>query len=230
MELSVNFPERPKTEIKNLEKTLGFLDKFFSDFNVEYRIFGSIIPAALLGKPQRKLGDIDLMMDAEDEGKLLREFRKAGYKVERRNFRLLALEMVWLEATGKELYDLTAFLGHFDKHKNFVIRVSNNLQVVASSEAVRATKYKFGSASFIGIPVEAAFYGAWASRSNPKRKYDLAAFRLKGKNKPPKYSVIDFYYKDKKLPFLYPISCFLQNVLGKISLSLGGNYDFWRHS
>jgi hypothetical protein len=136
--------------------------------------------------------------------------------------------MIWLEAASKDHYDLTVFLGRFDKDKNFIIRISDNLKIVVPSKAVKPTKYKFGSANFVGIPAEAAFYGAWASRSNPKRKYDLAAFRLKGKDKLPKYSVIDIYYKDKKLSFLYPFSCFLQNLLGKISLSLGGNYDFWR--
>lgn len=228
MDFPIIFPKRPRTEIESLENTLEFLDKLFKELKLKYRVFGSIIPAALLGRPQRRLGDIDLMVETRNEKKLFSRLEEKGYKVEKRTFRLLGIDMVWGEATNKKLYALTLFLGNFDKNNNFTVKISNKLKAVASRQAIKPTRYKFGPASFIGIPTQAAYYGAWVSRNNPKRKYDLAVFKLREKDSLPVYSIIDFYYKNKKVPFLYSLSCWLQNFLGKVSISLGKNYDFWR--
>lgn len=217
-----------REEIRKLRNTLRFLENVFESLGIEHRIFGSIIPATLLGRPQRKLGDIDLMTAVKDEGKLFQQFIKNGYKVERRRFKFLGLEMIWLEARRESLCDLTIFLGNFDQNKNFVVKISKNLKAVVPRQAIKATRYKFAGASFVGIPISTAYFGAWISRNNPKRKYDLAVFKLKKKNKLPNYSVMDFYYKGKKIPFLYTFCCCLQNLLGRISVLLGGNYDFWR--
>jgi hypothetical protein len=79
----LTFSERPRVEVKSLENTLNFLNMLFSDLKVEYRVFGSVLPAAILGKPQRKLGDIDLMLDVMNEDRLFQEFKKRVTKLNR---------------------------------------------------------------------------------------------------------------------------------------------------
>ncbi len=223
------FPEISKEEGGKLKKTIKLLGRVLADLKIEYRIFGSIIPAAILGKPQRKLGDIDLMIGFNSKDRLFNRLKKEGCKVEEKRFRFLGIDFVWAEAVKSNLLELTIFLGQFDKDNNFVVDISKNFKALAHSKAIEPTIYKFYHSSFVGIPAATAYYGALASRGNPKRKYDLAVFEVKKNKKPPKgYSVVDFYYKDRKLAFLYPFSCLLQDILGRMSLFFGGNYDFWR--
>jgi predicted nucleotidyltransferase len=223
------FPKRPREKTEKLKRTIKLLSKILADLKVEYRVFGSVVIAAILGRSQRKLGDIDLMVDKKDKDRLFQGLRKAGYNLEERRFRFLAINFVWAEAEKNDLLSLTIFLGNFDKEKNFVVKISKNLSAVAHTQAIKPTVYHFYNAHFMGIPAVTAYYGALASRGNPKRKYDLAVFELKKIKKPAKdYSVIEFYYQDKKLPFLYPLGCFWQDFLGRISVFLGGHYDFWR--
>lgn len=224
-----DFPKRPKEETKKLKETIKLLSKVLAELKIEYRVFGSVIMAVILGQPQRKIGDIDLMIDERDKDKFFQRLRKESYKLEERRFRFLGINFVWAEAVKRDLLGLTMFLGRFDQDNNFAVKISENLKAVAHSEAIKPTIYNFYDAQFIGIPAATAYYGALASRGNPKRKYDLAVFKVKKTKKPPRdYSVIDFYYKDKKLPLVYPLSCFFQDLLGRISVFLGGNYDFWR--
>lgn len=223
------FPERPREETEKVKRTIRLLSKILTDLKIEYRIFGSVIMAAILSRPQRKIADIDLMVDKRDKDKLFQRLRKEGYLFEERRFRFAGINFIWAEAAKKDLLGLTIFLGKFDKEKNFIVKISKKLSAVAHSKAIKPTLYNFDSSRFVGIPTATAYYGALASRGNPKRKYDLAVFEMKKIKKPPKnYSVIDFYYKDKKLTCLYPLSCLLQDILGRISVFLGGNYDFWR--
>lgn len=223
------FTKVPKVEREKLKKTVRLLSKALADLKIEYRIFGSIIPAAILGRPQRKLADIDLMVDLRDKDEFFQGLRKERYQLKERRFRFLAIDFVWAEAAKGDLLELSIFLGKFDKDNNFIVDISKNLKALAYNRAIKPTLYSFYGSRFVGIPTVTAYYGALASQGNPKRKYDLAVFEVKKMKKPPKdYSVIDFYYKDRKLPFLYPFSCFLQDLLGRISVSLGGNYDFWR--
>ena len=62
-------------DIAKVKKTINLLSKILADLKIEYRIFGSIIPAAILGKPQRKLGDIDLMINIADKARLLNNLK-----------------------------------------------------------------------------------------------------------------------------------------------------------
>lgn len=212
-----------------MKRTIGLLSRVLDDLKIECRIFGSVIPAAILGRPQRKLGDIDLMINLNDRDKLCQRLENEDYQTKVRRFEFLGLILVCIEAIKKGFLDLTIFLGEFDKKKNFVIRLSKNFKLVVHHQAIKPTAYQLHGVRFIGIPAETGYYGAWVSRGNPKRKYDLAVFEQEKIPRPAKnYPVIDFYYRHKKLPFLYPLSCFLQDLLGRASFFFGGDYDFWR--
>lgn len=227
--MAQQFSEVPKKEIERLKRTIKLLSKVFADLKIEYRIFGSIIPAAILGRPQRKLGDIDLMINLKDKARLFDHLKKEGHQPKERKLRFCGINFFWAEAVKSDLLDLTIFLGKFDKDKNFIVDISKNLKAIAYNEAIKQTPYNFYGAKFIGIPAVTGYYGTLASRGNPKRKYDLAVFEIKKIRKPPKnYSALDFYYKGKKLTSLYYFSCFLQDLLGRLNLFLGRNYDFWR--
>lgn len=226
---SFGIPERPKEEKEKLEKTIKLLVRIFADLKIEYRVFGSAIPTVILGRPQRKLGDIDLMLDLKGKDRFFKSLKEEHYQLEERKFRFLGVEMIWAEALTENLFDLTIFLGNFDEEDNFIIKISKNFKVVCHAQTIKPTIYSFAESKFIGIPAVTGYYGALASQGNPKRKYDLAVFKLKKIERPPKgYSPIDFYFKEIKLPFVYPFSCFLQDVLGRISIILGGKYDFWK--
>jgi hypothetical protein len=227
--MSSRFSQIPKKEKDKLRRTIKLLSKILADLKIEYRIFGSIIPAALLGRPQRKLGDIDLMVETEDKKIFYRELEKIGYQIKENRFTLLGFDFLWVEAISKDLLTLTIFLGKFDENQNFISKISKNISAIAHGESIKPTHYSFYGAKFTGVPAMTAYYGALTSKGNPKRKYDLAVFENQKIQNPPKgFSIIDFYYKKTKLPFLYSLGCFLQDFLGRISIALGGNYDFWR--
>ncbi len=227
--MSSRFSQISKKEREKLRRTIRLLSKILADLKIKYRIFGSVIPAALLGRPQRKLGDIDLMIETEDKKILYQELEKAGYQIKEKRFTLFGFDFLWVEALSKDLLTLTIFLGKFDENQNFISKISKNISAIAHSEAIKPTRYSFYGARFIGVPAMTAYYGILTSQGNPKRRYDLAAFEDRKIQKPPKgFSIIDFYYKKTRLPFLYPLACFFQDFLGRISIFLGGNYDFWR--
>ncbi len=227
--MSGRFAQVSKEETEKLERTIKLLSEILTDLKIKYRIFGSIIPAAILGLPQRKLGDIDFMIELKDKEKLYHKLEEAGYQIKEDRFTLFGFDFLWAEAIGKNLVTLTIFFGKFDQGQNFICKISKNISAVAHGHAIKSTPYSLYGAKFIGIPAVTAYYGALASRGNPKRIYDLAVFETKKIKSPPKnFSALDFYYKKTKLPFLYSLSCFLQDFLGRISLTLGRNYDFWR--
>lgn len=216
-------------EKDKLETTLLLLVEVLRKLKTEYRVFGSVIPAAILGRPQRKLGDVDLMLDIKDADRISQRLKNNGFKCNRKQLKMLGITMTWLEATSNNFYDLTAFLGKFDKDQNYIVNFSKNLRALVNYEAIRPTVYNYGHARFVGIPEKTAFYATWASRGNPKRKKDIEVFRSKKIDSVSiNYPIMSFYYNDKKLPYVYPILCFLQDFLGRISLFIGRNYDFWK--
>lgn len=222
-------PKIPRKEETKVKKTLCLLIKILADSKIQYRIFGSILPAALLGRPQRKLGDIDLMVDENGKNILFDKLEKEDYTVQERRFGLSGFNSPWAVAIKKYHLEVTIFLGQFDKEGNFNIFVSRNLKIVAKASSIKPTPYDLFNLRFIGIPKTTAFYGALKSKGNPKRKYDLTVFQLKKIEKPPiGYPVIDFYYKERRLHFLYSVFCFLQDFLGRTNVALGRNYDFWK--
>ncbi|OGM59227.1 hypothetical protein A2955_04525 [Candidatus Woesebacteria bacterium RIFCSPLOWO2_01_FULL_37_19] len=199
-----------------------------SSLSDKYRVFGSVLATALLGKPHRKIGDIDLILDSSKLDYFLNKLKKLGFVVYLRIMKFMGIKFEWIEIEKKDKLGFTVFPGDLTD-QGFVITLSKNIKLIVPKEAIKSTKYIFDDVSFSGIPSEYAYLGALRSKRNPKRKYDLAIFEAKMRTESSKgLKDIEFWYKNTRVGWIYPFLTFMQNLLGFLALRLGKSYDFWR--
>lgn len=212
--------ENQKEEIVNSLKTITTLLK---KCNANYRILGSILIVAYSNKIFRHIVDVDILLDRKSKDYLFKELENEGFEIKKRNW----LNFSWFEAHKPNHLGLTFLLiGDFEKDF-FRYKVSKSLELRINSDYLKPTKYSFGGANFVGIPIQSAIAGIKQSFLNPKRKLDKEILGEETKKKVRVYNNINVYFKGAKLPYLYDVFSFFHNVYGATRTKLGFKYENW---
>lgn len=215
-------------EENKVKLTLELLRPIFSGLDEKYRVWGSLLAAAVVEKLHRKIRDVDLLIDADKLGRFLTDLEKAGFNINKKSLSFLGLGMDVYIAERKDCINLNFFIGKFFENRDFEIKLSKNFSVATPAKAIVPTRYSLYGVNFVGVPATTNYARMYASRGNPKRKYDLEI--MKDIKKDPeilKMDLIQIRYKGKQLTWLFNLLQFLENILGGIRVKLGLPFEVW---
>lgn len=211
--------------------TLKLVVEIVNEMQMPYRIWGSVIPAAILGRLYRPLGDIDILIAEENLKQFVGKLQSKNFALEKRDIGILNFHFSWMEARKQNSTPLTIFYGKFDSKQNFIFYLNRNSTLVVEANSIKPTKYSLFGVQFLGIPPETSYCGIYRSRFNPKRRHELAIMQtvlsLSRLSCKPEAKL---FYKDNQVPFftlLYTLLQALRNVIGTMRVALGMKYDFW---
>lgn len=206
---------------------LKILDKVFNKQHISYRVLGSVLVAALNGKPHRTLGDIDVLVDETDYEKVISNLRAEGYTIETKHksgFR-------WIEAHHDGSLGFTFLLiGKFSEDY-FSCKLTKNIELRISTKYLKPTKYSLLGISFIGLPLRSIYEGLKISALNPKRTLDrkVVTNYLKG-NIPSGEALgrsFKVYLSGTEIPHAYALFSQLYNIYGGLRVLFGKKYEVW---
>lgn len=78
---------------EKVKKTLKMVVKKLEDFNIEYRLLGSVVAASLLGHQHRKLGDLDFIITKKIHDHYSVTYKKSALK--RKRVCSVSQENIW---------------------------------------------------------------------------------------------------------------------------------------
>jgi len=198
----------------------------FAGFS-DYRVLGSILVAAVNGKPHREIHDIDFLVDEKIYEEIVGRFEKLGFKRIKKH----APGFKWDEFEKINFLTFTNLLKGSFKTGYFEYKTSRWLSLRIDNDYLKATDYKLFGLSIKGIPKRSVFEGIKIASLNTKRKVDKEILTKNFENKLPGGLTINQAFKVRifglNIPFLYTIFSQSYNLLGGIRQRLGKSYDPW---
>lgn len=210
---------------KQVKKTLELTILILNKYRVEYRVLGSVVTAAIIGKQHRKLNDIDFLIDSSRRKEILEEFYKVGYYHRGGRF-AFARKYLNLDSLENNNYlEAGMFWGSWDNDGFTIGSKSNGITI--DQKALVKHKYKLHGVNFVGLPKEVISRGLMASSGNPKRKLAVRFFR-ENNILPMKNDYIHPHIFGFKVDFIYYLAMHLLNEIGFIRVKLNKPFDPWR--
>lgn len=213
--------------VEAIKGGLASLDKIFNKNNIEYRVLGSVLVAAINGKPHRTLGDIDVLIDEGDQDRIFFSLKSEGYTIERKKkygFR-------WVEVHHPRNLGFTFLLIGTFRDNYFHCKLTDNIELNISSRYLEPTDYQLFGTHFTGIPIRSIYEGLKISSFNPKRSLDrkvvekhLGGNIPNGENLDEAFTV---FLSGVKLPHAYVLFSQLYNIYGGLRVLLGKKYEIW---
>jgi len=212
--------------LKEVRCGLQTLDKVFNNRQVNYRVLGSVLVAAINGKPHRTLGDIDILLDQSNLHRVVGELQKEGYKV----INMKKLCFSWLEAHKENCIGFTFLLvGKFCE--DYFSYKYGWVELRISGSYLTPTKYSLLGYSFVGIPLCSVYEGLKISDLNPKRTLDNEVVKRVLGNKISGGNTLEqsfqVYLLGVAIPHLYPLFSRLYNIYGGLRVKFGKRYEIW---
>lgn len=206
---------------------LDALDKVFNQQQLDYRVVGSLLIAALNGAPHRRIGDIDIVIDEKDLKAALNGLINENYQLSER--KIFGFKVV--EAKNPEKLGFTFLITGKSTNDYFSYKPFRWLELRISNQYLQPTPYLLFGIKFIGIPPASVLEGIRVSNLNPKRNFDkkvltekLTQNTLKGETLEKAFRVFLF---GTKIPFLYLIFSYIYNLFGGLRVTLGKKYEIW---
>lgn len=218
----------PQTDSESPVKGgLLLLDKVFNKQKINYRVLGSLLVAALNGKPHRKLNDIDILLDVNHADKVFQTLKEEGYKIElKRKF-----GFAWIEAHHPQNLGFTFLLVGKFEDKYFSYKLSKSLQLRISNEYLKPTQYSLFGINFTGIPQRSIYEGLKISSLNPKRTQDKKVVERNFGAFPPDgerfNKAFKIYLFGKEIPGAYAFFSQFYNLYGGLRVRFGKKYEVW---
>jgi hypothetical protein len=210
-----------------LAESLSVLDDVLNASDVNYRIIGSLLIAALNGKPHRTIGDIDVVLDVASLDKVVAQLKERGFVLEHNR----AWGFEWIELNHKHLIGFTFLLVGEFRDSYFSCDLKNHLRLHVSNAYLRPTEYTLCGTTFIGIPVPSIVEGLLISHLNPKRTLDRKVIKRIFGEQIPRGDSIDrsftVYLFGVRLPYVYSFFSRIYNVFGGLRVLLGKKYEVW---
>lgn len=209
-----------------VQQSMMVLQRALVATHVKYRIVGSLLIAAIHGKPHRPLGDIDVIISEEDLPTVLDVLRAEGFRLTERH----AWGFRWLESAKDDHLHFTFLLvGTFEKNC-FSYKLSKHIVLHIDNAFLAETTYALNGISFTGIPVVSICEGLRASSLNPKRKRDRQVMQsqcARHQNGMRLDKAFTVYWHGMKLPKAYVFFSWLYNLYGGLRVLLGKRYETW---
>lgn len=220
----------PFTQVTHFDSVsygLKELDKVFNKQHIQYRVLGSVLVAALNGKPHRILGDIDVLVDEDGYREVVTRLKTEGYVMSLKH----SFGFHWTEAHREGSLGFTFLLvGKFFK-EYFLYSISKYIELRILRTYLEATTYSLLGTSFIGIPLRSIYEGLKISNLNPKRKLDRKVVTDYLKGSIPSGVTLDRAFSvfvfGIELPYIYKLFSELYNLYGSVRVRLGKRYEVW---
>lgn len=217
--------------MKNQERsTINSLEALQEVFKgiPDYRVLGSILVAAINGKPHREIHDIDLLIDEKNIKEVLARFEKLGFKRVQKH----APGFSWDEFEKPNYLTFTNLLKGSFKEGYFEYRINRWLSLRINGDYLTATQYKLYGLPIKGIPKRSVFEGIKIASLNTKRKIDREVITGNFGSELPDGLSINKAFKVKvfglNIPYLYGIFSQIYNLIGGVRQKLGKPYDPWQ--
>jgi len=213
--------------IKRVRGGLTALREVFAGNAGEYRVVGSALVAALYGKPHRKLGDIDMLVDAAKNRQIIAGLIEKGYTIENKS----AWGFRWQEAYHRSRLGFTFLLVGTFGSQYFSCVLRGHIELRISNAYIKPMRYSLLGIEFIGIPRESVYQGIKASFLNPKRTLDRKIMKALCADVFSEGEKLDasfqLYLCGIRVPYAYTIFSHLYNLYGGIRVRFGKKYEAW---
>lgn len=214
-------------DIREIENGLAILTKVFNKEGITYRVLGSILVAAINGKPHRTLGDIDVLLDESSWQQISADLKKEGYQLVDKN----KVGFNWYEAHKPHSLGFTFLLIGKFRNDYFEYELNRSLKLRISSSYLFPTKYSLFSHSFTGIPRRSVYEGLKISSLNPKRKLDREVVTKNFAGEIPTGTKLEkafnIYLFGIEIPYAYSFFSSLYNLYGGMRVIFGKKYEVW---
>ena len=218
-----SYPNQDKAIIGSLH----ILDKTFNKQSLHYRVIGSLLVAALNGKPHRKLGDIDILIDESEFDSITSNLRLEGYAIKKKT----SSGFNWIEANHQKNLGFTFLLvGKFNQN-NFTCNLTKTITLEISNAFLYPTPYTFFGIRFTGIPLRSIYEGLKISSLNPKKASDrslvaefIGGHIPAGESLNQAFRVLVFGIE---IPYAYTFFSYLYNIYGGLRVLIKKQYEIW---
>lgn len=213
-----------------VKESLEVLDDVLNKLGAQYRIVGSLLVAALNGKPHRTVGDVDVVLEKSAFDVVLKSLEGHGFVLENKSWGCGFFR--WVEMNHERLVGFTFLLVGKFKDDYFECALTKHITIKISDKFLQKTKYTLFGVSFSGVPAISICDGLRISNLNPKRKLDRAVMRrILQKDVLPHGESIDKSFKvylyGIRLPFAYSLFSQLYNLYGGLRVICGRRYEVW---
>jgi len=198
--------EEQKQFITNsLKAAIGAVE----ECNAEYRVIGSVLIIAYLGKVYRPIHDVDILIDSKCKECVFEQLKKEGFVLGRKT----AFPMYFAEKA--QHIPLNLHFGDFTKDSVRFHICGRICEWRITADSMLPEKYAFNGVEFSGMPFSVMIY--WIKGSpflKPSRRFDREVLSAEmAKPNVASYKVReDIYILGIKIPFLYHFSLLLRNV------------------
>jgi hypothetical protein len=207
-----------------IKKSLQVMTEVFGSCGAEYYVLGSVLIVAYKNKVFRRIGDVDIVLDAKSKDCVFRKLEECGFVFRKHS----KAGFTWVEA-GKEGHLGLTFLlvGNFDS-EFFSWRFMKICELRITHDYLEPTEYEFEGVKFVGIPISSVVAGIKQSLLNPKRRLDKQLLQKElMENKAKTRGNISVYIGNLKIPFLFDVFSFFYNIYGGIRVMFGRKYEVW---
>ncbi|MBI2029832.1 hypothetical protein HYT02_05430 [Candidatus Gottesmanbacteria bacterium] len=212
--------------LSSIRGSLLVLDRIFNKNTTNYRVVGSLLVAALNGKPHRTLNDIDILLDKSKYDSVISNLESEGYQIVKKQ----KFGFKWTEADHKINLGFTFLLVGIFENEYFSCNLSQFITLRISNRYLNSTSYKLYGIKFIGIPISSVYEGLKISNLNPKRTLDRKIVEKYFNNKQD-YEKLDraftVFIFGIPFPFLYNLFSFFYNLFGGLRVLFGKKYEVW---
>lgn len=223
---NMNMNSEITKQLPSIKNGLLVLDKVFNKQKISYRVLGSVLVAALNGKPHRPLGDIDILFDESDIDKVKVAFMREGYDLILKS----KFGIRWLEAHKLGSLGFTFLMVGIFGPRYFSYKLKS-IELKILNDYLNPTNYSLLGTTFIGIPVRSIYEGLKISNLNPKRKLDNEVVKNYFKKHIPKGKSLEesfkVYFLGIEIPYAYPIFSYIYNLYGGLRVIFGKKYEIW---
>lgn len=210
-----------ETEIRNSLKIMPEIFRGFED----YRVIGSVLVAAINGKPHRELHDIDLLIDERVYKKVVDRFEKDGFK----KIAKRAMGFSWDEFEKQDYLTFGILLRGDFMDEYFKYKINKFLTLFIDNRYLKPTNYKLYGMNIRGIPLQSIYEGIKAANLNRKRTVDKEiVIKEMGNSLPDGLSLNQAFhvkFAGIEIPYLYTMFSQAYNLIGGVRLAFGKPYD-----
>lgn len=158
--------------------------------------------------------------------KVIAALRLDGYIIESKQ----KYGFKWIEAHKTGSLGFTFLLVGRFLNKYFSCQLTENLELIISTDYLKPTNYSLLGTKFIGIPLRSIYEGLKISNLNPKRTLDRKVI-LRSSQKIPQGKSLDqsfrIFFHNLEIPHAYAIFSYLYNLYGGLRVRVGRKYEIW---
>lgn len=203
-------------------QTLELVHTTCQSCQAEYRVVGSTLLAALVGRVYRLVPDVDVLLEVERADFVLDQLEHEGFSIHKQT--LLGSPLFTCRKKGYTDISLLG-LGTFTPDY-FSLPLRYGFSVKIPRRYIAPTLYQLGRVTFIGIPIEGVAPSVIRTAYKPVRQIDIEQLsKVVQLNDYATLGIMHLYFRNQKIPWIYDWFVSSKNLVGKVRLFLGKPYE-----